>query len=116
MSNHKEPPVDTWMGHSNGRVEGDKLVIETTGFNDRSWFDRAGNHHGNKLKVTETFELNGANHMNYTARIEDPDTFTAPWEISMPLYRVLDENAQILEYKCVPFAEELLYKDLELTE
>lgn len=116
MSNHKEPPVDTWMGHSNGRFEGDTLVIETTGFNDRSWFDRAGNHHSNKLKVTERFTLNGQNHMTYEARIEDPETFTEPWTISMPLYRVLDENAQILEYKCVPFAEELLYKDLELTE
>src|SRR5687768_11064954 len=74
MSNHTEPPVDSWMGWSNGKWDGDTLVIEATGFNDQSWFDRAGNHHTEALKVTERFTLMGDN-LQYEARIEDPKTF-----------------------------------------
>ena len=112
MSNHQEAPVDSWMGWSNGRWEGDTLVIEVTGNNDQTWFDRAGNHHSALLKVTERYTLTGANHLRYEATIEDPETFERPWTISMPLYRRLDENVQILEFKCVEFSEELLYGDL----
>jgi hypothetical protein len=111
-----EPPVDTWMGQSNGRWDGDMLVIETTGFNDRTWFDRAGNYHTSSLKVTERFTPVGENHLQYSATIEDPNVFTRAWTISMPLYRHIEPSAQILEFKCVPFVEELLYKDLELPQ
>src|SRR5688500_6346337 len=85
MSNHTEAPVDSWMGWSNGKWDGDTLVIETEGFNDQSWFDRAGNHHTEALKVTERFTLMGDN-LQYEARIEDPKTVTPPWTIRMPLY------------------------------
>jgi len=114
MSNHQEPPVDTWMGWSNGHWDGDALVIETTGNNDMTWFDRAGNYHSSALKVTERFSLVDENHLQYSATIEDPSVFSRPWTISMPLYRHIDPAAQIFEFKCVPFVEELLYKDLEL--
>ena len=116
MSNHTEAPVDSWMGWSNGKWEGDTLVIEAKGFNDLSWFDRAGNHHSEALVVTERYSIapnTGGNVLNYTARIEDPKTFTRPWTISMPLYRRLEPNVQLLEYKCVEFSEELLYGDLK---
>jgi len=109
-----EPPVDTWMGQSNGRWEGDTLVVETTGSNGLPWLDRAGNHASNQLKVTERFTRVGDNHLQYSATLEDPETYSRPWTISMPLYRHIEPNAQILEFKCVPFVEELLYKDLEL--
>jgi len=112
MSNHQEPPVDSWMGWSNGRWEGDTLVIEVTGNNDQTWFDRAGNHHSAMMKVTERYTLMGENHLQYEATIEDPETFERPWTISMPLYRRLDNNVQLLEFKCVEFSEELLYGDL----
>jgi hypothetical protein len=112
MSNHTEPPVDSWMGWSNGKWDGDTLVIEATGFNDQSWFDRAGNNHTEALKVTERFTLAGDNLM-YEARLEDPKTFTAPWTIRMPLYRRIEPNVQLLEFKCVEFSEELLYGDLK---
>jgi hypothetical protein len=112
MSNHTEPPVDSWMGWSNGKWDGDTLVIEATGFNDQSWFDRAGNNHTEALKVTERFTLSGENLM-YEARIEDPKTFTQPWTIRMPLYRRIEPNVQLLEFKCVEFSEELLYGDLK---
>jgi hypothetical protein len=113
MSNHTEAPVDSWMGWSNGKWDGDTLVIEVNGFNDQTWFDRAGNHHTEALKVTERYSLNGDNHLNYEARIEDPKTFSRPWTIRMPLYRRLDTNVQLLEFKCVEFSEELLYGDLK---
>jgi hypothetical protein len=111
-----EPPVDTWMGQSNGRWDGDTLVVETTGFNGNTWLDRAGNHHSSTLKVTERFTPVSENHLQYAATLEDPATYSRPWTIRMPLYRHIDPNAQILEFKCVPFVEELLYKDLELPQ
>jgi hypothetical protein len=112
MSNHQEPPVDSWMGWSNGRWDGDTLVIEVTGNNEQTWFDRAGNHHSAMLKVTERYTLMGENHIQYEATIEDPETFSRPWKISMPLYKRIDKNVQLLEFKCVEFSEELLYGDL----
>ena len=113
MSNHTEAPVDSWMGWSNGKWDGDTLVIEVNGFNDQTWFDRAGNHHTEALKVTERYSLAGDNHLNYEARIEDPKTFSRPWTIRMPLYRRIEPNVQLLEFKCVEFSEELLYGDLK---
>jgi hypothetical protein len=114
MTNHTEAPVDSWMGWSNGKWEGDTLIIDVNGFNDESWFDRAGNHHSDALVVTERYSLaSDGNHLNYEARIEDPKTFTRPWTIRMPLYRRLETNVQLLEYKCVEFSEELLYGDLK---
>ena len=64
------------------------------------------------LKVTERFKLLDVNHIWYEATLEDAKTFSAPWTIEMPLYRLIDNNAQLLEEKCVPFADGLLYHDL----
>src|SRR5262245_20403454 len=114
MISRPEVVVDTFMGLSNGKWDGDTLVIEVKGFNDQSWFDRAGNHHSDALTVTERYSLApGGSHVNYEARIEDPKTFTRPWTIRMPLYRRLDANVQLLEYNCVEFSEELLYGDVK---
>jgi hypothetical protein len=113
MDKPTEPPVDSWMGWSNGKWDGNTLVIEVTGHNDQTWFDRAGNHHTEALKVTERYTLAGENHLTYEATIEDPKTFSKPWQIRMPLYRRMEPNAQLLEYKCVEFSEELLYGDLK---
>jgi hypothetical protein len=109
MDNHKESSVDTWMGWSNGRWEGDSLVIEVNGFNDPVWLDRAGNFASGRLKVTERFTRIGRDHLQYEATLEDPTVYTRPWKISMPLYRVVDPNAQIIEYRCVELTEEALY-------
>jgi hypothetical protein len=112
MSKHQEPPVDSWMGWSNGHWDGDTLVIEVTGNNDQTWFDRAGNYHSDQLKVTERYTLKDASHIQYEATIEDPQTFSRAWKISLPLYKRIEPNAQLLEFKCVEFSEELLYGDL----
>jgi hypothetical protein len=113
MNSTKKAPADSWMGWSNGKWEGNSLVITVNGFNDQTWFDRAGNHHSDALVVTERYTLNGENHINYEARMEDKNTFTRPWTIRMPLYRRLEPNVQLLEFKCVEFSEELLYGDLK---
>ena len=112
MSNHTESPVDSWMGWANGKWEGDTLVIDNSGFNEHSWFDRAGNHHSNQLKVVERFTP-GTHGLDYQATMTDPETFTRAWTIRMPLYRKVEPNAQLLEFKCVEFSEELLYGDLK---
>jgi hypothetical protein len=114
MTNQTEAPVDSWMGWSNGKWEGDTLVVQVNGFNDLSWFDRAGNHHSDALTVTERYSLApGGSHLNYEARIEDPKTFTRPWTIRMPLYRRSETNVQLLQYNCVEFSEELLYGEVK---
>ena len=102
------PPDDTWMGHSVGRWEGDTLVVEVTNFNDRTWFDRAGNYHSDALHIVERFTPMGADALRYEVTIEDPKVFTRPWKMTMPLYRRLEPNARLMEYRCVIFAEEVL--------
>jgi len=104
-----EAGVDTWMGWSRGRWDGDTLVVTVNSFNDQTWFDSAGNFHSEALQVTERFTPIDADHLNYEATIEDPKVFTKPWKIRMPLYRVTDQHAQLIEFKCVEFVEELLY-------
>jgi hypothetical protein len=111
-NDQKTDPVDSWMGRSNGHWEGDVLVIVTTDMLPDTKLDRAGNFHSNKLKVTERFRLIDSTHIQYEATLDDPETYTRPWTIEMPLYRLIDENAQAFEHKCVPFADMLLYHDL----
>ena len=106
------PPIDSWMGLSHGRWEGDVFVVETSGFNDQSWFDRAGNHHSEQMKVTERYTMTDADHIQYEATITDPPTFTRPWKMSMPLYRRVERNAQLGQFKCVEFVTELMYGHL----
>jgi hypothetical protein len=112
MKDQSELPVDSWMGKSMGRWDGDALVVTTKWQNGQSWLDRAGNFATSKLTVTERFTLVGANHISYEATIDDPQTYTRPWTIEMPLYRLIDPQAELLEHKCVPFADGLLYRDL----
>ena len=112
MNTKTESPIDTWMGWSRGRWEGDALVIDVSGFNGQAWFDRAGNYQSDRLHLVERYTLTSADAIRYEATIEDPQLYTRPWKISMPIYRRLEKDAQLVEYKCVEFAEELLYGDL----
>jgi len=102
-------PGDSWMGWSNGRWEGETLVVDVTSLNDQTWFDRAGNFHSDALHVVERYTPRSVDTLTYEATIEDPKVFSRPWKIRMPLYRRVENNAKLLEYKCVEFAEELLY-------
>ena len=109
-------PIDSYMGWSVGHWDGDTLVVDVTGFNDKTWFDRAGNFHSEALHVVERFTPASADALNYEATIEDSKVFTRAWKISFPLYRRRDKNSQFLEFKCVPFSEELIYGHLRKTE
>jgi hypothetical protein len=101
--------ADSWMGQSVAHWEGETLVVNVTDMNDRTWFDRAGNFHSDKLHVVERYTRTSPNIITYEATIEDPSVFTRPWKISMALYRRQEKNAQLLDFKCVEFVEEMLY-------
>ena len=104
--------VDSWMGQSVGHWEGDTFVAEGSGFNDQTWFDRAGNHHSASMTVVERYTMTSPYHILYEATIEDPETFSRPWMIRMPLYRHVNEDARLGQFKCVEFVEELMYGQL----
>ena len=108
---HREAELDTWMGTSNGKWEGDTFVVDVTGFNGRPWLDRAGNFATDSLHVVEHYSMLDANTLNYEATLEDPAVFTRAWKISFPLYRHREKNARLLEFKCVEFVEDLVYGD-----
>ncbi|MFN9928021.1 MAG: hypothetical protein ACK53I_13905 [Phenylobacterium sp.] len=109
------PPVDSWMGQSVAKWEGDTLVVTVTGMNDRTWFDRAGNHHSDQMTVVERWTPTGPMTMRYEATITDPNTFTRPWKMSFNLYKRQGEDARLNQFKCVEFVEELMYGDLRKT-
>src|SRR5580658_10259366 len=102
-------PNDSWMGQSVGHWEGDTLVVDVTGLDERSWLDRAGNYHSDAVHVIERYTPMGPDTLNYEATIEDSKVFSKPWKISMPLYRHVEKNARLMEFKCVEFVEELMY-------
>jgi hypothetical protein len=112
MDTAKKAPIESWMGWSNGRWEGESLVVDVTGFNSDTWFDRAGNFHSDALHVVERYTPRSPDTMRYEATIEDPKVFSRPWKMSMILYRHAEPRAQLLEFKCVEFVEELMYGPL----
>ena len=109
MGKPTEAASDTWMGTNNGHWEGETLVIDVTGLNGLAWFDRSGNYATDKLHVVERFTPRSADTLMYEATLEDPSVFSKAWKIRLPLYRRVEDGAQLLEFKCVEFAEELLY-------
>ncbi len=112
MNSQEKSPAPAWMGWSIGRWDGESLVVEVSDHMAETWFDRAGNHHTEALKVTERYTALDAVTLQYQATIEDPGVYSAPWTISMPLYRRREPGMQLMEYKCVEFAEELMYGHL----
>ena len=111
-----ESPADMWMGHSRGHWEGETLVVEVDSQVPDTWLDSAGNFHTEKLRVTERFTAKSPYHLLYEVTLEDPAVYAKPWKMSMPLYRRVDTHAQLLEFKCIEFAEELMYGHLTRKE
>jgi hypothetical protein len=97
---HPKGTIEWWMGDSRGHWDGDTLVVDVIDFNAETWFDRAGNFHSAALHVVERYTPIDAGHLWYEATIEDPAVFTRPWKISMPLYRRIESDVQLLEYEC----------------
>ena len=112
MNKKAEASVDSWMGTSNGRWEGDTLVVDVTGLNGEAWLDRAGNFLSSTAHVVERYTPLSPYHLQYEATIEDSAVYTRPWKISMPLYRVIDRRAELLEVNCVELSEEVLYGNI----
>ena len=108
--------IHTVMGHNLDHWEGQSLVITTTDQYDWTWFDHSGNHHSEALTVTEKFTPIGPNTLWYEAEINDPEVYTRPWNISMPLYRRLERDMRLVEFKCQEFSEEIIYGHLRQSE
>jgi hypothetical protein len=105
-------PAEAFMGYSVGRWEGDTLIVETTNFTPYTWFDRAGNFHSDALRVTERYTPIAQGAIQYEATIEDPKVFSRPWTIRLPLYRRLEPEAQLLDFRCMEQVEETVYGHL----
>jgi hypothetical protein len=112
LNKMEDYPNVLYMGYSVGRWEGDTLVVDVSDFTDATWFDRAGNFHSDALHVTERYTPMRRDAIRYEATIEDPKVFTRPWKISMPLYRRLEPNAQLTDFRCVEMVEETIYGHL----
>ena len=112
LRDHGEPAIDSWMGWSNGSWDGDTLVVDVTGFNGNTWFDRAGNFHSNALHVVERYTPVTPYHLDYEVTIEDTNVFERPWTMRMPLYRRMDAGAQVTDFRCLEFVEPLLLGSL----
>jgi hypothetical protein len=112
LNKMEDYPNVAYMGYSVGKWEGDTLVVDATSFTDATWFDRSGNFHSDALHVVERYNAMGKDAIRYDATIEDPQVFTRPWKISMPLYRRLEPNAQLTDFRCVEMVEETMYGHL----
>ena len=104
--------IESWNGTSVGKWEGDSLVTDVQWFNNEVWLDRSGNHYGRGAKVAERFTPMSPYHMQYEATIDDPNNFTRPWKLSMPLYRRMEPQMELHEFQCIPYGEEYHYKNL----
>lgn len=91
-------PNPTWMGYSVGHWEGDTLVVDTAGFNDRGWLDIEGHPHTEALHITERFRRRDLGHMDLEMTIEDPKTFTRPF--SLKIAKTLVPDTDLLESVC----------------
>ena len=91
-------PNPAWMGYSIGHWDGDSLVIESNGYNDRTWLDGQGHPHTEDLRVTERLRRPDFGHLEVVVRLEDPKAFTEPWTI--PIKLELDADTEPMEYVC----------------
>ncbi len=115
MNNPGPSQVDSWMGWSVGTWEGDTLIVDVSGLAEGTWLDRAGSHHSYLLHVVERYTMMGPNHIDYEATISDPEVLTEPFTIKMPIYRRMEENARLMDFRCVEFVEELIYGEWRRT-
>jgi hypothetical protein len=101
MDGRKHPAEldPTWFGHSIGRYEGNTLVIDTVGFNDKSWFDNKGYPHTEQLHTIERWTRVDSGHMTNEVTIEDPGAYMKPFTVKFNA-RVTDPGDEIMEYIC----------------
>lgn len=100
-------PNPSWMGYSVGRWDGDTLVVDTAGFNDKTWIDTGGHPHSDALHVTERFHRKDVGHMDLQITIDDPKAYTRPWTVTYPL--TLMPDTELLEYLCTENNKDLAH-------
>jgi hypothetical protein len=93
---HPPTPNPTWYGHSVGRWEGDTLVVETVGFNDRSWIGVYP--HTEQLRATERYRRSEYGRLEIQVVFDDPGTFMRPWTQNLVWY--LAPQEEVIEYVC----------------
>jgi len=93
-----EDPQPAWLGYSVGRWQKDEFVVETAGFNDKSWLDAGGTPHTETLRTTERFRRRDYGHMEIEFAFDDPKTFTKPWSTTVQF--VLLPDTDLLESHC----------------
>lgn len=91
-------PNPTWFGYSVGHWEGDALVVESTGFNDKSWLDLYGHPHSEALHLSERYVRTSVGQMNVRITIDDPQAYTRPWTIVLALELMPD--TEMIETIC----------------
>jgi hypothetical protein len=91
-------PQPAWLGYSVGSWDGDTFVVETAGFNDKSWLDAGGTPHTEALKTTERLRRTDVGHMEVTFTFDDPKTFTRPWSATVKFNLLPD--TELLEHHC----------------
>ena len=96
--------IDFWGGRSRGRWEGNSLVVKVTNLSDWTWFDMAGNFHSNAAQIEERYTVSAPDTIDYEVTITDPDVFTRPWKMRMPIQR--QHDARLLEYECHELLEQ----------
>jgi hypothetical protein len=112
MNDPGPAPDYSWMGWNVGRWDGNTLVVDVTFQRDDTWLDRSGNYHSEALHVVERYTLESPNLIRYEATLEDPQVFSKPWTIRLALHRHVEDNAQLMDFKCIPFVEDRLYSEI----
>ena len=91
-------PSPSWMGYSVGRWEGDTLVVESNGFNDRTWLDRDGHPHSEALRTTERYTRKDFGHLKTELTLQDPKVYAKPWTVALEAQLAAD--TELIEYVC----------------
>jgi hypothetical protein len=92
--------IGLWMGDSRGRWDGNTLEVDVTNHNAKTWFDQAGNFHSSAAHMIERFTLIDADTIHYQVRIDDPNVYTRPWTMALPLRRNKEKGFRLLEEAC----------------
>jgi hypothetical protein len=92
-------PLPSWMGYSTGKWEEDTLVVDTGGFNDRSWLDAAGHPHSDALHVTERFHRRDIGHMEVQITVDDPKSYSKPF--TTKINQLLMPDTDLIESVCL---------------
>ena len=95
---HTPDPNPAWYGYSVGHMEKDVFVVETTGFNDKTWLDDSGTPHTEAMRTTERFRRVDFGHMNLEVTINDSEAYTKPWSVLLPLELMAD--TELIEDVC----------------